>query len=280
MNTFNIIGIILVAIFVAIIAYFAIKSMADDIRTQEGCAGCNGVCTRNGGYCPRKKDHRPKPSKKILWELSSSDGQADRLSGKIIAVCCNKYQKVTSLRNMHYMILYRVGRNGINSRKLFSIGDISREKQLREIKKEHVNLILAARVSQEEQEKLSKEGLILMTVYDPMPDQAIDSFFKSDLKRADLRQTRLVSMIIGRMKESYQRYPDMPGATLLHRIGTTFVYLSVVGVIICGFSLAFGLHPALFRGLLAIVVLIQAAAAGMVIKSEDMVKKQNRRRSG
>lgn len=270
---FNTVALILFIVFAAIALIAAIKSVADDIRTQEGCAGCNGVCTTNGGYCPRRRDHKPKPQQKMLWEMSG-DG-AGNMKTRVIAVCCNNQSKVTSFGKMRYMMLYIVNRRGISSKKLFSLADIPQDKQIAEMKKNRINVVLAARVKPEEQERLRKEGMVLSICYEREPDQVIDTFFASRLRRVEVKDIRLLSMIAGRMKESYKSYPGAPMATALRWFATTVIYATVVIAVVCIVAFAAGHTGNVLYGTFFISVMAQAAACGVFFKSEDLAKKKH-----
>lgn len=274
--SFNTVVLIIFIIFGAIALIVSIKSIVDDFRTQEGCAGCDGVCTRNGGYCPRRRDHKPRPQQKLIWQMEENAG-AGNLKGKIIAVCCNNQSKVTSFGKVRYIMLYYVNQHGISRKKLLSLADIPQDKQITELKRNRVNLVLAARVRQEEQEMLRKEGMILSICYDQDPDKVIDTFFASRLKRVQVKDFRLLSMIVNRMKESYKSYPGARAATVLRWIATTVIYATVVTAVVCVVVFAAG-HTgnALYATFFA-SVMIQAAACGVFFKSENMAKKKQLR---
>lgn len=272
---FNTVALILFIVFAVIAVIAAIKSVADDIRTQEGCAGCNGVCTTNGGYCPRRRDHKPRPQQKMLWEMSGEGAGAGNMKTRVIAVCCNNQSKVTSFGKMRYMMLYIVNRRGISSKKLLSLADIPQDRQIAEMKKNRVNVVLAARVLPEEQEKLREEGMILSICYEREPDQVIDTFFESSLQRVQVKDIRLLSMIVRRMKESYKSYPDAPLATALRWLSTTVIYASVVIAVACIVVFAAGHTGNVLYGTFFVTVMVQAAACGVFFKSEDLAKKKH-----
>lgn len=273
----NTIALILFIIWGVIALIMALKSAIEDFKTQEGCAGCNGVCTTNGGYCPRRRDHKPKPDRKMLWEMADENGKAGNLNGKIIAVCCNNQSKVTSFGKMRYLMLYYVNRRGIDHKKLMSLADISQEKQIGELKKNRISMVLAARVKPQEQEMLRQEGIVLSICYDQEPDKVIDTFFSSRLKRAEVKDFRLLSMFVRRIRESYKTYPGAPLATALRWISTTLIYGTLLTVIICAVAVMAGHSGNLVYGTTFFAIILQAVSAGIWFKAEDIAKKNRNR---
>lgn len=273
----NTIALILFIIWGFIALIMALKSAIEDFKTQEGCAGCNGVCTTNGGYCPRRRDHKPKPDRKMLWEMADENGKAGNLNGKIIAVCCNNQSKVTSFGKMRYLMLYYVNRRGIDHKKLMSLADISQEKQIGELKKNRISMVLAARVKPQEQEMLRQEGIVLSICYDQEPDKVIDTFFSSRLKRAEVKDFRLLSMFVRRIRESYKTYPGAPLATALRWISTTLIYGTLLTVIICAVAVMAGQGGNLVYGTTFFAIILQAVSAGIWFKAEDIAKKNRNR---
>lgn len=274
----DLIALIVLAVFGSIGIFFAVRSIVRDLKTQEGCSGCDGVCTTNGGYCPRHPGHKAKPDRSLLFQLTDPEAgdSIPARAGTIIAVCCDNKHYVTSLRNMRYAILYSVTKNGINNKRMLSIGDMSLEKQLHELKKARVNVLLAARVTAKEQETVTKAPLVLLPTYDWKPDLAIGTYFQSSAKAVDLEQVRVFAAVEDRMKKAYRRYPYAPGATLMRWSGTSLIYATMVTLIVCWVLIMLGHHTTFLSAMIAICFFVQAVSAGIVMKSEKIAKKKKK----
>lgn len=227
MNASTLIVLIILIAVIALAVYFSVRSSIEDFRTEEGCKGCAGLCTTNGGYCPRKDKYHSRPPKQLYYRLKKEE--AAKKMYTTAAVCINENREVCSFSDKKYMMIYRVNGEGITSRKLLSFDSLSHEKQMKLMKDNHVKKIAASGFSDAEVKTLNyNDGLETSIVKSGSPDTAVGEMLGNSYERVTPNLT-FSETIKYRLKHLYRKYPDA-GTTILGAVGTTCLLATFAAV--------------------------------------------------
>ncbi len=248
---------IFVLAIVLLISGYALHEMVINIKTAEGCKDCDGVCTRNGGYCIRKKSSIGKRKRDVLlWEyIRKPEGAAEIHR---VAVCSDDDGVTCDLRHATYLWVYSFVEEGIVSKAMVSLGDIPLPEKVGHIVNNNVDFLISTGESKESQTSLQWHKIGFQVINALTPDNAIDQAFSGTLRRTEkLRGKTIGEKAWNFFKDSFPVYPYSMKATIYSLLGSVILYVTISIIVVGAIILALHLGDDNVKAAVAISAYVQ-----------------------